>query len=141
MGKKASDAGNRSRQWMWTTYLVSFSFVVLLGIRYFQNPELESISSDEFWRQSRIRSYNRTILHHNGSSHERSSLFPKIVHQTWKSKSVPPHQTLRWHDGCKSLNKEHEFKMFDDNDLMKFTLKYYPMYGTVLQALTGVCKF
>jgi hypothetical protein len=28
--------------------------------------------------------------------------------------------------------------MFDDDDLMSFTLKYYPKYGTVLQALKGV---
>jgi mannosyltransferase OCH1-like enzyme len=69
---------------------------------------------------------------------EHGSVFPKMVHQTWKSKSVPPHQTLRWRTACKELNPQYDFKMFDDDDLMTFTLKYYPKYGTVLQALKGV---
>ena len=127
------------RKAQWASYIVTFIIVTMLILRYFRNPALIATTSEEFWLQSRIRSYNRTMLHANITKDKRD-FFPQIVHQTWKSKSLPPHQTLRWRSACKKLNPTHEFKMFDDDDLMAFTLKYYPMYGTILQSLQGVCK-
>lgn len=145
MGRSLSPTmdAKSARWWTWATYLTIFFCLLLLTVRYALNSELQTISSEEFWRQSRIRAYNHTSSHHHAAAHSKDQtgyLLPKLVHQTWKSKSVPPHQTLRWRTGCKALNPHYEFNMFDDDDLMSFTLKHYPKYGTVLQELTGVCK-
>lgn len=131
-----------SKGTLWIAYFGISCLLFFLAFRYFENPDMLILSSEEFWRQSRLR--NVSNMHHNNASSvvkPNETLFPLIVHQTWKSKSIPPHQTLRWREGCKKLNPQYEFKMFDDDDLIAFTLKYYPQYGSFLQALHGICKY
>lgn len=66
---------------------------------------------------------------------------PSIIHQTWKTGTPPPSETVRWRDGCKALNPSYEFRMYDDDDLKKFVERLYPQYFPLFQSLTGVCKF
>lgn len=63
---------------------------------------------------------------------------PKMVHQMWKSGVDPPPETVRWQQGCKKLNPDHEFRMYDDDDLVAFVEKEYPKYLPLFRALSGV---
>jgi hypothetical protein len=124
-------------------YLVLLAALVVLFLRYLGNPYAPSHTPAEFWRLSRLRPSNSTSIHAlNNISVAVDGLWaPRIVHQTWKSHTLPPHQTLRWRAACQQLNPDYEFKMFDDDDLKKFTDKYYPELSGMLDALSGVCKY
>ena len=63
---------------------------------------------------------------------------PRIIHQTWKTGASPPAETLRWREGCKALNREYEFRMYDDDQLLAFTEKHYPEYLALFRSLHGV---
>lgn len=99
------------RRWYWLLGLIAAGFFLLR--LYGDNSEA---SSEEFWRISRIRR-PPSVISSNSSSQSAvgqtgaieaippppmpaSTWAPLIVHQTWKSKSLPPHQTLRWRSGC-----------------------------------------
>jgi len=77
--------------------------------------------------------------HKNSTSEVFAAKFPKIIHNMWKSASLPPPtETLRWKKGCKAVNPDHEFKMYYDADLLDFVKKSYPQYLALFQSLKGV---
>lgn len=63
---------------------------------------------------------------------------PRIIHQTWKTGASPPAETTRWREGCQALNREYEFRMYDDDDLLAFTEQHYPEYLALFKSLRGV---
>jgi hypothetical protein len=67
--------------------------------------------------------------------------FPRLVHQMWKSGAPLPRQTVGWIDGCKALNPDFVFHMYDDEDLLRFTETHYPEYLPMFKSLHGVCEF
>lgn len=74
----------------------------------------------------------------NGNADRVQMHVPKIVHQMWKSGSDPPPETVRWQKGCKKLNPDLEFRMYDDDDLARFVEREYPKYLPLFRALSGV---
>ncbi len=115
-------------------------------LKYLENPDVFSISTEEFWRQSKIRHHvNHTSYYYAANdSNTRMVLFPKMVQQTWKTNALPFHETLRWCEACKKMNTEYDFKMFDDEDIFALTAKYYPHYSALLKHLKetkGICKY
>jgi len=67
------------------------------------------------------------------------TMFPRLIHQTWKSASVsPPAETIRWREGCKAVNDDYDFIMYDDEELLAFATKNYPQYLPLFKALHGV---
>ncbi len=106
--------------------------VVVLIIMYASVPTSETVMPHNYIKTKRISA--------NHSLHNDLLQFPSIVHHTWKTGSAPPAETVRWRDGCKRLNPDFQFKMYDDDDLYKFTEKHYPEYFPLFKALSGVCK-
>tara|TARA_B100001093_G_C26787001_1_gene997128 strand:- start:950 stop:1723 length:774 start_codon:yes stop_codon:yes gene_type:complete len=52
---------------------------------------------------------------------------PKIIHQTWKSESLPENYR-RWSENCKSVHKDWEYKLWTDEDNRKFIADNYPHF-------------
>lgn len=97
-----------------------------------------SLQSEELYPSS--ANGRRPKARYNDSSIDINP-FPTIVHHTWKTGSDPPAETVRWRKGCIALNPSYEFRMYDDDDLMKFTADHYPRYLPMLKKLKGVCKY
>ena len=57
----------------------------------------------------------------------KSTPFPRIVHQTWKSYSVPA-KWLRYRTECRRLNPDYNFTLWNDADLEKFIASKYPWF-------------
>ena len=70
-----------------------------------------------------------------------SNKFPRIIHQTWKTGTDPPHETVRWREGCRAINPEYEFRMYNDDELLAFVKTYYVEYLPLFNSLHGVCKY
>lgn len=67
------------------------------------------------------------------------SIFPLLIHQTWKSKKTPLTSDLsKWISGCKAVNSQFKFTLFDDSDLVEFVNVNYPEYYTMFRSLHGV---
>ena len=78
-----------------------------------------------------VHNANRTI--------SSSAKFPKLLHYMWKSAAVaPPSETVRWQQGCRAVNPDHEIRMYYDADLLQFVEKEYPQYLSLFRALKGV---
>jgi len=67
-------------------------------------------------------------------------IFPKVIHQMWKTGSSPPSETIRWREGCKAVNTGYTFNMYDDDQLLLFATEHYAKYLPMFKKLTGVCK-
>lgn len=78
------------------------------------------------------------IRYANGTQIRYDTIMPRMIHQTWKTGSSPPAETIRWRQGCKEVNRDYEFRMYDDDDLLAFTVKYYPEYLPLFRSLHGV---
>jgi mannosyltransferase OCH1-like enzyme len=117
----------------YSLYLLLLCCLLFLFFRYFETPGFRLTSSRDFWRR------NKLIVPQPLNESE-GDLFPKLVHQIWKSNGLPPQQTIGWRASCKSMNPTYLFQFFDDDDLIDLTYKYYPSYGALLEALHGVCK-
>ena len=52
---------------------------------------------------------------------------PRIIHQTWKSESLPENYR-RWSENCKNVHKDWEYKMWTDDDNRKFIADNYPHF-------------
>ncbi|RYH01330.1 hypothetical protein EON65_48415 [archaeon] len=122
--------------------LLFFSLVAIFGVtfvfHYFYSDINELYdsysltSADEFWQHHHLK------LTFNISHSIHTSIFPNLVHQTWKSHSLPPAETLKWRSQCMSLNLMHTFHMYDDDHLQAFVHTYYPEYSSMFDALSGV---
>jgi len=79
-----------------------------------------------------------TPRHLNGTTIRYDPMLPQLIHQTWKTGSSPPPETVRWRDGCIAVNRDYEFRMYDDDQLLEFTIKQYPEYLPLFKSLHGV---
>lgn len=69
-------------------------------------------------------------------------LFPRIVHQTWKSTDIhEPKETIRWKKGCKLLNPDYDFRLTMDEEIKAFVYENYPEYVQLFKSLKGVCEY
>lgn len=122
-------------------FSVIIGFGVLFVLHYFYS-NLDAIydaysltSTNEFWSNSKLR------MHASQSPELQSSIFPHMVHQMWKSDSLPPRETMRWRSSCRALNPFHNFTMSNDQALRSLVEIHYPQYKPLFDALSGVCKF
>jgi hypothetical protein len=53
-------------------------------------------------------------------------MIPKIIHQTWKSKSDLPDNFRYWSDTFKKLNPDFDYRIYDDVDNQNLIKKYSP---------------
>lgn len=67
-------------------------------------------------------------------------LFPKLVHQTWKTQDIGalPPNLVRWRKGCQLVNADHELRLHDDASMAKFIETEYPRYYPLFKSLHGV---
>lgn len=67
-------------------------------------------------------------------------MIPKIIHQTWKSDTLPPILKLLYDENVKLLkNKGYTFKLWSDKSILDFINQYYPNYYNIYSlARTGV---
>ena len=62
------------------------------------------------------------------------SAIPKIIHQTWKSKSIPAY-LQSYIDTWQQKNPNWEYRFYDDQDCLEFIKKYCPCYLAVYEQL------
>mmetsp|Transcript_27782 Transcript_27782/g.58700 ORF Transcript_27782/g.58700 Transcript_27782/m.58700 type:complete len:355 (+) Transcript_27782:147-1211(+) len=55
----------------------------------------------------------------------REGKIPKIVHQEWKSRELPPNFKV-WNDECIAQNPDWEFRLWTDDDNLKLVEEHYP---------------
>jgi hypothetical protein len=74
------------------------------------------------------------------STLEQENLFPKLVHQTWKTNDISslPSNLKSWRRGCASINSELTFILYNDSKLVQFVEDNYPEYLTLYLSLNGV---
>ena len=65
--------------------------------------------------------------------------FPQVVLQT-RGGSLSS-DVQRWRDGCKRLNMDHQFDLYNDSELLTFVGLHYADYLSLFKALSGVCEF
>eukprot|EP00038_Savillea_parva_P013464 m.8386 g.8386 ORF g.8386 m.8386 type:complete len:403 (+) comp2531_c0_seq1:341-1549(+) len=51
----------------------------------------------------------------------------KIVHQTWKSKTLYPNQA-KWRNNCQKLNPDWEFRIYTDDENRNLIATHYPWF-------------
>lgn len=56
------------------------------------------------------------------------SSIPKIIFQTWKSKTEIPHNYLHWQETIRKHNPEYVYRLWDDADNRLFIEKNYPWF-------------
>jgi inositol phosphorylceramide mannosyltransferase catalytic subunit len=72
---------------------------------------------------------SKTLPPQKSASMSQPGHVPKIVHQTWKSKSVPsPYR--EWRQECIDLNPDWEFKIWTDDDNRELVRLHYPSFLT-----------
>jgi mannosyltransferase OCH1-like enzyme len=60
-------------------------------------------------------------------------MIPKIIHQTWKNKDIPP----EWQDAvdsCKKINKGYKYILWTDKSMDDFVKKYYPSFYKIYKS-------
>lgn len=62
---------------------------------------------------------------------------PRIIHQTWKTKTDLPNQFAIWADTCKNLHKAPlwEYRLWDDQDNLSFVEEEFPWFLDIYQGL------
>lgn len=61
--------------------------------------------------------------------------FPKIIHQTWKTRTIPP--LLRFYSiHCQRINDDYVWVMWTDNDIYDFISAEHPWFMPVFEAYT-----
>jgi len=114
----------RARLLFWVTGVIASLFVVFLMVLPLQYKLPKPIQIPTRYA--------------NGSAIRYETVMPRIIHQTWKTGSSPPAETVRWRQGCMALNRDYEFRMYDDDELLEFTTKHYPEYLPLFKSLHGV---
>lgn len=56
------------------------------------------------------------------------NIIPKIIFQTWKSKTEFPDNFKYWMKTWKEKNKNYEYKLYDDNDNRNFIQTHFPWF-------------
>lgn len=59
---------------------------------------------------------------------------PKIIHQTWKTKRLPP-MFQKSQKSWKSMNPDWKYRFYSDRECMAFVQKHFPQYMSLYQAL------
>lgn len=54
-------------------------------------------------------------------------LTPRIIHQTWKTQSVP-HTLREYAESCKRVNPSYAYRMYTDSDLRDIIVSAFPQY-------------
>jgi hypothetical protein len=114
--------------------VIFFVSCVLLIYLFFGNSSIRMQYSEN--SKVQIVLGPSTALYEDGKGH----LFPHLVHQMWKTKDSLTSDANRWIGGCKKVNSDYLFRLYDDNDLKLFTHQHYPEYSELFDSLTGVCK-
>jgi mannosyltransferase OCH1-like enzyme len=89
-----------------------------------------------------FRSRARNHLHSKGSSGfipngnlALKSNFPKLIHLTLPNKNSYSNTTLRNIRAWKRLNPEHEIRIYDDADLLKYMETHFPQFMELFNGL------
>lgn len=76
------------------------------------------------------------------------SMIPKLIFQTWKSKTEFPDNFKYWMKTWKEKNKNYEYRLYDDYDNRKFIetqfpwfLEFYDSYPRIIQKVDVVRYF
>ncbi|KAI0353597.1 hypothetical protein OH77DRAFT_1497294 [Trametes cingulata] len=90
--------------------------VVLSSISYYLSIDLPAyITEDEV---------NRVL---NDSQHAIPERIPRIIHQTWKSETLPP----KWANvsqGCRDMMPDYEYKLWTDAGAREFIAEHYSWF-------------
>lgn len=65
--------------------------------------------------------------------------FPKIIHQTWKTKTLNDQQKA-WQKSVKDIYPDYTYILWDDNDLNSFVKTHFPWYYNTWNTLTPFIK-
>lgn len=65
--------------------------------------------------------------------------FPKIIHQTWKTKELNETQKM-WQKTVLDNYPDYKYILWDDNDIDKFVKTYFPNYYDTWNSLTPFIK-
>lgn len=109
------------------TGLIIFSIVILLGIMVFVYT---LYNNNMLYKDSSVYSYE---------DKEYYSEFPKIIHQTWKTKNLTEEQK-KWQKSIRDLYPEYQYKLWDDNDIKEYVQNEFPWYYDTWEKLTPFIK-
>lgn len=113
-------------------YLLLLGIVLIIAVFYLRTWLI-------LYNYTNLSPLSRAELHDFNLSVYYNHRFPPIVHQMWKGgKSLPTNEMTRWRSGCKSLNPQINFKLYDDDDLKKFVHENFPRYSMLFDSLKGV---
>jgi hypothetical protein len=82
---------------------------------------------------------NNNSCAHLESEHNSSMRVPRIIHQTYKSHDLPANY-YAWREECKRLNPCWEFKLWTDQDNLKFVRQKFPRFFPYYMAYTAKIK-
>ncbi|EMD40785.1 glycosyltransferase family 32 protein [Gelatoporia subvermispora B] len=63
----------------------------------------------------------------NVSVHDRPERIPRIIHQTWKSETMPP-KWVNVSQGCRDMMPDYEYKLWTDASAREFIAEEYPWF-------------
>lgn len=61
-------------------------------------------------------------------SSELNGSFPRIIFQTWKSKTIIPENMKKWSSTWKKFHPNYKYILWDDEDNRNFIKKFYPWF-------------
>lgn len=65
--------------------------------------------------------------------------FPKIIHQTWKTRNLPDN-FRQWSNSWKYYNPDFDYRFYTDEDCHNFIKKHYSEYLNMYEDFTNVQK-